>query len=57
MRKERNCRLSEPQAQKRLSELTSAGMISMNFKERIRLDLLIEELAELIEIERGVLIP
>ena len=32
-------------------------MIFLNFAEQIRMDLLIEELAEIIEIEGGLLIP
>lgn len=57
MRKQQNCRVSGNQAQQRLSARVPGAMILLNFAEQIRMDLLIEELAEIIEIEGGLLIP
>jgi hypothetical protein len=57
MRKQQNCRVSGNQAQQRLSARGPGATILLNFAEQIKMDLLIEELAEIIEIEGGLLIP
>jgi hypothetical protein len=57
MRKQQNYRVSGNQAQQRLSARVLGATILLNFAEQIKMDLLIEELAEIIEIEGGLLIP
>jgi hypothetical protein len=56
MRKQQNCRVSRNQAQQRLSARVPAPTILLT-AEQTKMDLLIEELAEIIEIEGGLLIP
>ena len=56
MRKQQNCRVSRNQAQQRLSARVPVLMIHLA-AEQTKMDLLIEELAEIIEIEGGLLIP
>jgi hypothetical protein len=57
MGKQQNCRVSGHQVRPRLSARNSTAPILLNFTEQIKLDLLIEELAKIIELEGGLLIP
>jgi len=57
MRKQHNCRVSGNQAQQKLSARVPSATVLLNFAEQIEMDLLMEELAEIIEIEGGLLIP